>query len=96
MMLRTIRAGSRYYRLNWRGEIYSENNPKGASGNWRLLGAVTRNNFGRVVRTWTFDEIWDNPRGIPWKFKNGKQRTFIQDWDHGTIREWGSPDHEVM
>jgi hypothetical protein len=29
--------------------------------------------------------------GIQWKHKNGAQRVFVQDFDHGSIREWRTP-----
>ena len=33
--------------------------------------------------------------GIPWFWANGKQRVFVQDFDHGTRREWRSPKHSI-
>lgn len=66
-----------------------------ASGQWRITGAVERNNFGHVVRRYTLAELLANPRVIPWRFANGKQRTFVQDLDYGTRREWRSPTHSI-
>jgi len=65
------------------------------SGQWRITGAVTRDNFGNALRRYTLAEILAGPAAIPWKFRNGKQRTFLQDYDHGAAREWNSPGHEV-
>ena len=65
------------------------------SGQWRVTGAVERNNFGNVVRRYTLAEILADPDSIPWKCRNGAQRTFIRDLDHGTVREWRSPGHSV-
>lgn len=65
------------------------------SGQWRITGAVTRNNFGHVTRHWSLAEILADPSVIPWKFANGKQRTFLTDYDHGSNREWRSPGHSV-
>lgn len=65
------------------------------SDSWRIVGAVTRNNFGAIVREWALAEVLDNPGAIPWRFKNGKQRTHVLDFDHGTIREWCNPTHRV-
>jgi hypothetical protein len=58
------------------------------SGQWRLMGAVERNNFGRVVRVYSQEEVLAG--GITWYHKNGKQKVFIADMDHGTYRETGS------
>lgn len=97
-MKRTIKYGSEYMTLHENGGI--ERNINGfnirPTGQWAVTGAVTYNNFGKVVQTYTLRQILDDPRSIPWKFKNGKQRTFIRDFDHGTNREWRSPDHEVF
>ena len=66
------------------------------SGQWKITGAETRNNFGYVTRRYTLAEILADPRAIPWKHKNGKQRTYLTDLDHGTHRTWGNPDHYVI
>lgn len=65
------------------------------SGQWRITGAVTRNNFGYVTRYWSLAQILADPAAIPWKFKNGKQRTFLRDYDHGTYRELANPGYSV-
>ncbi len=84
-----IRRGPKAFTVNAKGEITST--LVKPSGQWHLLGAVERNNFGYIVRRWTFAEIWDVPDAIPWLYKNGKQRVFILDRDHGTVREWTAP-----
>ncbi len=64
------------------------------SGDWQIVGAVEYNNFGHVVRRW---RSWWTLRAaiqasaVPWLYKNGKQRVFILDEDHGHLREWRSP-----
>lgn len=58
------------------------------SGDWRITCAVEYNNFGRVVRRYSLADILEKGNALPWKFKNGKQRLFIRDMDHGTLREW--------
>jgi len=68
----------------------------GPSGNWKVVGAVTRNNFGHEIRRYSLADILRDPKSIPWQFKNGKQRTFIRDFDHGTSREWCRPGHYVI
>jgi len=65
------------------------------SGEWRITGAVTLNNFGGVVRRYSLAEILADPKSIPWQFKNGNQRTHVQDLDHGTRRQWNSPTHYI-
>ena len=66
------------------------------SGQWRITGAVERNNFGNEVRRWTLAEILDDPSAIPWQFANGHQRVFLTDYDHGTHRELASPGYTVV
>lgn len=92
-----IQHGSEYMEMNDKGEItrpeIGMNTP---SGHWKVTGAVTRNNFGRVTRQYSLAEILADPNSIPWKFANGKQKTFVQDYDHGTHREWRSPGHCVF
>ena len=56
------------------------------SDSWRIVGAVERNNLGRVVRRYSLEQVLAGD--VAWRFKNGKQRAFIRDFDHGTIREW--------
>jgi hypothetical protein len=66
------------------------------SGEWFVVGAVTRNNFGQATRHWSLYEILRAPDKIPWKFKNSKQQTFILAKDHGTLLEWAMPTHFVF
>ena len=95
-MTRIIQYGGEYMTLQDDGCIARPAIGMKANGQWRITGAVERNNLGGVVRRYTFAEILaDGPR-IPWRFKNGKQRTFIRDLDHGTMREWRSPRHSIM
>ena len=92
-MQRTIRHGDEFMTLHSDGCISRQS--FGPSGKWRVTGAVQRNNFGHAVRRYTLAQILENPASIPWRAKNGKQRTFIIDLDHGTSREWRSPTHSV-
>jgi len=91
--VRTIRSGCDCYQVNDQGEISRDG--VAPSGDWLLLGAVTRNNLGGITRHWTLADILRDPSAIPWQWKNSKQHTFIRDLDHGTIREWRRPTHDV-
>ena len=91
--MRHIINRGEYWKLHDNGNI-ERPGLFGPSGHWSVVGAVERNNFGHVVKRYTLSEILAEPNAIPWKFKNGKQRTFIRDFDHGTLREWGGP-HRV-
>ncbi len=93
--VRTIQYGSEYWKLHGNGQIERPGlvNPSPA---WVVTGAVTLNNLGRVARYWTLVEIMTTPECIPWRHNNGKQKTFIQDFDHGTGRRWMSPTHCVF
>lgn len=92
---RTIVSGHERMTLHHDGTITRENGFRGSQA-WRITGAITYNNFGRVTRRYTLNEILADPKVIPWRFKNGKQRTFLQDIDHGTPREWRNPTHFVL
>jgi hypothetical protein len=92
-MTAVIYQGNEALRVDDAGRI--SRGLSGGSDSWRVLGAVTRNNFGAAVRYWTLAELLADPYGVPWHFKNGKQRTFLQDFDHGSRREWRSPSHRM-
>lgn len=106
MKYRTVLYGSEYMRLYSDGSIARMLDAGGRtraamqwtrmSDQWRVTGAVSRNNFGGVTRRYTLAEVINDPASIPWRWKNGAQRTFITDLDHGTHREWRSPDHRVF
>ncbi len=67
-----------------------------ASGQWKVTGAVEYNNFGHIVARLTLADVKAACNAIDWQYKNGKQRIFLTDLDHGTHRTWGSPSHCVM
>lgn len=60
------------------------------SDDWRLTGAIE---YGRgcigIVKRHTFEDIVNNR--VPWFYKNGKQRCFVRDFDHGSRRVWMNP-----
>lgn len=91
--MRKIQYNNEYMLLLNDGTIQRESWP--SSGQWKVIGAVTYNNFRHIINRYTLQEILDKGSSIPWKHKNGKQKTFIQDIDHGTIRIWGN-DHKVF
>lgn len=68
------------------------------SPNWRIEGAVEyRKVFGNEVisKRYSLQDILD--RKVPFQYKNGKQRCFIRDYDHGACRFWsGSHDVRVI
>lgn len=90
----TIESDGMYYKMNDKGWISGEHVT--GSDSWRITGAVTLNNFGRETCRYTLADILADPSAIPWKHKNGKQKTHLTDFDHGTGRLWGSPGHRVM
>ena len=63
------------------------------SKTWRIIGAVCLNNFGHVVERFTLDEVLAGK--IIWQHKNRKQRVHVLDFDHGTNRMWGCPNHSI-
>lgn len=79
------------YRVNDRDQITSANSPT-PSDSWKVLGAVEyKTVFGRSVeiRHYTVADIRQGQ--VPWRFKNGTQRCFLIDLDHGHRRVWMSP-----
>jgi hypothetical protein len=87
--MKTIRHGNEFWRLHDDGCITRPGIFSTPSGKWRVVGAVRRNNFGHIVGRFTLEDILRG--GIQWKHKNGAQRVFVQDFDHGSIREWRTP-----
>lgn len=62
------------------------------SGQWRILGAVVYHGRGIAMSyNWPALKQAIQDGGVQWRYKNGKQRLFIRDEDHGTVREWRSP-----
>jgi hypothetical protein len=95
MSERTIEP--RGWTIHESGEVQRRDVPDSqADGNWTITGAVERNNLGGVVRHWTLAQIIADPSVIPWKFKNGTQRTCLTDLDHGIHREMVSPSYTVV
>lgn len=91
----TIVHGNEYMGLYADGSIDRPAINMPPSGQWKIIGAVTLNNLGGVVRRYSLADILANPSAIPWQFKNGKQKTFVEDLDHGTRRRWASPTHYI-
>ncbi len=61
------------------------------SDKWVITGAVAYTPQGGVERHYTLAELLADPAAIPWRFKNGKPKTFLRDLDHGTAREQRGP-----
>ena len=90
--MRTINRSGMYYELHDNGFIST---PKvKPSRDWSLSHAVRFNNFGKVVEIFSLEQVLTSD--IKWHYKNGKQRVYIVDCDHGTYRTWMSPNYEVI
>ncbi len=87
---RHIKYGTEWFVLYPSGEI-----GPGPSPTWKITHAEEFNNFGHKIRSYSLEEIIQTPANIPWLYKNGKQRTYLCDLDHGTHRMWCSPTHFV-
>jgi hypothetical protein len=97
-MPRTINHDGARWTLHDNGQVQRHDVPppyNTPSGQWVITGAETLNNFGYATRRYTLAEILADPAAIPWKHKNGKQRTHLTDIDHGAHRMWMSPGHSV-
>ena len=91
----TIQHGSEYMEMDTDGYVNRPQIGMKASGKWRITGAVERNNFGHVTARLTLADVKSACNSLNWKHKNGKQRIFVTDTDHGTAREWRSPGHSI-
>ena len=92
-----ILDGNEWMWANEKGEIWRKLDGSicvNPSSDWRLLGAVRYNNFGHIVERADFSEL-KNLNG-DWQYKNGKQKWHVMDYDHGSKRMWGSPNHKVV
>jgi hypothetical protein len=80
-----------HYRIEANGNIVRLDIPGfKPSGEWRFLGL-------KSVRTRQFIPFAsltpEKVAQLNYKFKNGKPRWTVRDWDHGAIREWGNTDY---
>ena len=87
MKVITIITRGDTFKVNEKNQITYSRSPVG-SDKWLLRGAVDYR-FGRVWNIYTLEDI--RARKVPWKYKNGKQRCHVIDYDHGTYRVWMSP-----
>ena len=73
------------------------------SNQWILMGAVRSNNFGAAVERVMFvcacchrplPGAEDALRRIQndWTWKNGSQKWYALDYDHGSTRQWCAPE----
>ena len=90
-----IQYGSEYMEMDEDGLISRPTIGMKASGEWRVTGAVERNNFGYVICRLSLADVKAACNSLEWHYKNGKQRIFVTDLDHGTQREWRSPNHLI-
>lgn len=91
-MLKYIKYGNEYWKMYENGMI-ERPNLVSPSNSWKVTGAVRFNNFGYIVESFSLDDILNG--GIIWKYKNGKQRVYVCDLDHGSHRIWISPKHSI-
>ena len=78
------------YAVNEEGEIARPRIGLRPSGKWRARALVRFSNFGQIVQRVPF-ENWEQfiQQGVEWRYKNGKPRYYLEDWDHGTVRIQG-------
>jgi hypothetical protein len=89
-----------FYEITENGQICKGPNNVQPSEHWKMLGIIRRNNFGNVVESIGFDRLSkmspNEINSIKWKYKNGKSRWTLRDFDHGTMREWGNGRNVVL
>ena len=85
-----IQTQSETYRIYEKGHIgrtTSDGYVVHPTEKWRIAGAVEYNNFGNAVRHYSMEDVLTE-KVKHWRWKNGKARTYLHDFDHGTLREW--------
>jgi hypothetical protein len=90
-MLRIYQNGQ-FYLVNEKNQIHGGPNNVKPDNSWILTGAVEfRTVFGNTVvaRRYSADDVHKGK--VPWRYKNGNQRCFLCDLDHGTMRTWMNP-----
>jgi hypothetical protein len=92
-LLRIVRPNETFF-VNERNQIFRTRpgNETTPSDDWKLLGAVE---FGRgknsesVIKHYCMADI--RLGRVVWTYKNGKQKAFYQQYDHGVISISMSP-----
>jgi len=87
MKYRLINKNREVYEVEDAGEIGRPKINLKPSGQWRAVALVRFSNFGQVVQRVPFED-WEEfvKQDVLWRYKNGKPRYFLEDWDHGTVR----------
>ena len=91
---RIIEYGSDHWILHMDGAIERPGRVTPDAKTWRIVGAVRFNNFGRIVECASVADIFAG-RVTQWRYKNGAQRWYVRDFDHGTVRQWNSPRYSI-
>jgi len=92
----TVKYGNEYMAMDIKtGNISRPEIKMGPSGKWRVVGAVLYNNFGNIIARCSLQDIV-NGKIKDWQYKNRKQKWHVMDYDHGTHRIWGSPNHSIF
>lgn len=88
----TIHQLSEVYDLYNDGTIGRPERGVEPSRDWRVTHFTTFNNFGKQTARIPFALMLENPLCLgAWQYGNGKQRIFIEDFDHGANRLWANP-----
>ncbi|WP_372827302.1 hypothetical protein [Polaromonas sp.] len=91
--MKLIKYGTEWWVLHDDGAIERPGLGVPNAATWCVVGAVERNNFGHATKHYSLVDVLT--KDIPWRFLNGKQRVYIRDRDHGTLREWRNSHHLI-
>jgi hypothetical protein len=83
-----VHTDREHYRVSLNGFITRHCLGWQCSPQWRLRGLVRYNNFGYRVEFVPFPQCM---KITDMRYKNGKAKWRVADYDHGTNREWGEP-----
>ena len=88
-----LTAGNETYRINKEGFISRKCVDYKYSGQWKALALVRHHNNGSIKEAINFkDWLQLKPHFDDVRiYGNGKPQWYLQDLDHGTLRQWGNP-----
>lgn len=87
-MIYTIQTEQgKYYTIDENDNITTHNWPV-PSGSWKCLGLCKVLAFGRIGWCQTLEEVLVQHPDGNLRYKNGRGKFYLRDYDHGTVGTW--------
>lgn len=77
----------KYYTIDENDNITTRNWPV-PSGSWKCLGLCKALAFGRIGWCQMLEEVLAQHPDGNLRFKNGRGKFYLRDYDHGIVRTW--------